>query len=112
MKGMKAFVVVLVVGFPLATAGQNPVPAKLPSPTVNKDSWVMVEIWPEVRDITLAAYFLDFSYEKNRNLCEATKIVFDRDQDARSKSSGKEMSSYRRCMSLHDAIAQSYIRKE
>jgi len=70
----------------------------------------MVEIWPEVKDITLAAYFLDFSYEKNRNLCEATKRVFDRDQEAQSKTLGREMSSYRSCMSVNDAIAQKYIR--
>jgi hypothetical protein len=38
---------------------------KLPAPKVDQNSWIMIEIWPEVQDITLAAYFLDFSYEKN-----------------------------------------------
>ena len=110
MTGMKSLLAVLFVATPLATAAQNPVPTRLPNPEVNKDSWVMVEIWPDVKDITLAAYFLDFSYEKNRNLCEATKRVFDRDQEVRSKTRGKEMSSYRRCMSVGDAITQGYIR--
>lgn len=69
----------------------------------------MIEMWPEVNDITLSAYFLDLSYEKNKNLCSATKRVFDRDQEAQSKSGGKPMSSYRLCMSVNDALAQGYI---
>ena len=32
------------------------------------------------QDITLAAYFLNLSYEKNKNLFNATKRVFDREQ--------------------------------
>jgi hypothetical protein len=32
------------------------------------------------QDITLAAYFLNLSYEKNKNLSNATKRVFDREQ--------------------------------
>ena len=50
---------------------------KLPAPRVDQNSWIMIEIWPEVQDITLAAYFLDFSYEKNSNLCSEAKRVFD-----------------------------------
>jgi hypothetical protein len=35
----------------------------------------MIEVWPDVKAMTLSAYFLDGSTEKNRNLCEATKRV-------------------------------------
>ena len=95
-----------------AAFGQDPAKATLPSPQVNKDSWVMIEIWPEVKDITLSAYFLDFAYGKNKNVCEATKRVFDRDQEARAKKEGRDYSSYRLCMSVNDAILQGYVRKE
>jgi hypothetical protein len=69
----------------------------------------MIEIWPDVQAITLSAYFLDGSSEKNRNLCEATKRVFDRDQDQRSKTLKKTFSSYRFCMSLNSAVQEGYI---
>ena len=84
--------------------------SQLPEPEVGADSWIMIEIWPDVRDITLSAYFLDSSYAKNRNLCEATKQVFDREQEAKSEDSGKKFSSYRICLSLNDAKAQGYFR--
>ena len=58
---------------------------RVPAPRVNQDSWVMIEVWPDVQSITLAAYFLDSSFERNKRLCEATKTVFDRDQEARHK---------------------------
>jgi len=64
MKGMKSSVVVLLLSLPLEVAAQNPLSTALPSPEINKDSWVIVEIWPDVKDITMAVYILDFSYEK------------------------------------------------
>jgi len=112
MKPLKVFCVILFCFALSAGWAANPVPAKLPKPEVNNDSWLMVEIWPEVKDITLSAYFLDFSYEKNKNLCDVTKRVFDRDQEARRKGGGKPISSYRLCMSVNDAIAQGYIRAQ
>jgi hypothetical protein len=48
---------------------------RLPHPRLNDDSWIMIEVWPDVKAMTLSAYFLDGSTEKNRNLCEATKRV-------------------------------------
>jgi hypothetical protein len=110
MTAKRSLVAVLLMGGPLVAEAENPLSTRLPSPEINKDSWVMVEIWPDVSDITLSTYFLDFSYEKNRSLCEATKRVFDRDQEARSKGSGREISSYRLCMSVNDAVSQGYIR--
>ena len=50
--------------------------SKLPAPRLDQNSWIMIEIWPEAQNITLAAYFLDFSYEKNSNLCSASKACF------------------------------------
>jgi hypothetical protein len=82
---------------------------RLPPPRLGQDTWIMIEVWPDVQGITLSAYFLDISYEKNRNLCEATKRVFDRDQDHRSKALKKTFSSYRFCMSLNSAIQQGYV---
>ena len=83
--------------------------AKLPAPRVSADSWVLIEVWPEVKDITLAAYFLDSSEKKNQNLCAAAKRVFDSDQETKSKASGKKLSSYRLCLSIGEATARGYI---
>jgi hypothetical protein len=82
---------------------------KLPAPRVDQNSWIMIEIWPEVQDITLATYFLDFSYEKNSNLCSETKRVFDSGAAAKEKLQKKKFSSYRVCMSLDDAVKQGYV---
>ena len=83
--------------------------SKLPAPRVDQNSWIMIEIWPEVQDITLAAYFLDFSYEKNSNLCSEAKRVFDSEAAAKEKLQNKKFSSYRVCMSLDDAVKQGYV---
>ena len=95
------FVFLVLFSFPAYSA--NPLKhSKLPYPVINEHSWVMIEIWPDVQDITLSAYFLDFSYDKNKNLCTATKRVFDR-------AAKPSETSYRLCMSVSDAIAQEYI---
>ena len=83
--------------------------SKLPVPKVDQNSWIMIEIWPEVQDITLAAYFLDFSYEKNSNLCSEAKRVFDSEAAAKEKLQKKKFSSYRVCMSLDEAVKQGYV---
>jgi hypothetical protein len=70
---------------------------------------MLIEIWPEVRDITLSAYFLHFSNEKNENLCEATKRALDRDQDARAEKSHRKFTSYRLCLPVSQARAEGYI---
>ncbi len=95
----------------LPAAGQPRVSATLPEPELNDNSWVMIEIWPEVNDISLSAYFLDFSYGKNKNLCAATKRVFDREAEYAEAKRGKKFSTYRICMSVNDAKAQGYIRR-
>ena len=89
---------ILLVAFVMALAGrsaaaqvrQTPVPA----PVINKDSWILLEIWPDVKDITLSLYFLDSSFAKNKNLCEATKRSLDREADARSKELKRKFTSY------------------
>jgi hypothetical protein len=81
----------------------------LPYPRLDSSSWVMIEFWPDVSDITLSAYFLDFSYERNRNLCTAAKAIFDQDKKERSKTSKREFSSYRLCFSLNDAVQQGHV---
>ena|SRR5215471_2510658 len=83
--------------------------SKLPAPRVDQNTWIMIEIWPEVQNITLAAYFLDFSYEKNSNLCSEAKRVFDSEAAAKEKLQNKKFSSYRVCMSLDDAVKQGYV---
>ena len=83
--------------------------SKLPAPRVDQNSWIMIQIWPEVQDITLAAYFLDFSYERNSNLCSEAKRVFDSGAAAKEKLQKKKFSSYRLCMSLDDAVKQGYV---
>src|SRR5215471_12571761 len=83
--------------------------SKLPAPKVDRNSWIMIEIWPEAQDITLAAYFLDIAYEKNSNLCSEAKRVFDSEAAAKEKLENKKFSSYRVCMSLDDAVKQGYV---
>ena len=82
---------------------------KLPAPRVDQNSWIMIEIWPEAQNITLAAYFLDNAYEKNRNLCSEAKRVFDSGAAAKEKKQNKKFSSFRVCMSLDDAVKQGYV---
>src|SRR5688572_23207244 len=79
--------------------GANPTAVRLPSPEM-----------PVVQDITLSAYFLDVSPDKNKNLCEAVKRVLDRDQETRPKEEGKPSTSYRLCFSINEAIAEGYIK--
>jgi len=83
--------------------------SKLLVPKIDQNSWIMIEIWPEAQDITLAAYFLDIADEKNRNLCSEAKRVFDREQEAQEKLQKKKLSSYRVCMSLSDAVKDGYV---
>lgn len=83
--------------------------ATIPAPEINDESWVMLEIWTEVKNITLAAYFLDYSSIKNRNLCEAAKRVFDREQQMQEEKHGRQMSSYRICLSVPEARSQGYF---
>jgi hypothetical protein len=103
----------MVIVYFISTAGfpANPNIGPLPAPRLDQDTWVMTEIWPDVQAITLSAYFLEGSSEKNRDLCEATKRVFDREQEQRSKTLKKTFSSYRFCMSLNSAIQQGYVDK-
>lgn len=82
----------------------------IPEPELNDDSWIMLEIWPEVEAITLAAYFLDYSSEKNQSLCEAAKRVFDREQQTQAERQGRKLTSYRLCLSVSEARSQGYLR--
>ncbi|MBI4006838.1 MAG: hypothetical protein HY356_09220 [Gammaproteobacteria bacterium] len=112
MTYLKVFFTTILLAIPLAGFSENPVPVNLPMPELNKDSWLIVEIWLDVKDITFSAYFLDFSYEKNKSLCEAAKRVFDNYQETLSKNNGRKFSSYRLCMSVEDGKAQGYIRTQ
>ena len=84
----------------------------VPYPEVNPDTWVLIEIWPAVGDITLAAYFMDTWSQKNQNLCEATKRALDRDAEALAKAQGREATSYRQCFTLRDAVRKGYVDRE
>ena len=106
--GIVAGMLMLGIVSKLAASADSKLP-KLPAPRVDQNSWIMIEIWPEVQDITLAAYFLDFSYEKNSNLCSEAKRVFDIGAAAKEKLQKKKFSSYRVCMSLDDAVKQEYV---
>ena len=99
----------LMLGIVSKIAPTADLKSKLPAPRVDQNSWIMIEIWPEIQDITLAAYFLDFSYEKNSNLCSEAKRVFDSGAAAKEKLQKKKFSSYRVCMSVDDAVKQGYV---
>lgn len=94
---------------PLSAQPQELKYSPLPYPEVNADTWVLIEIWPTVGDITLSTYFMDFSGEKNQNLCEATKRALDRDAVALAKEQKREATSYRQCLSLSDAVRKGYV---
>src|SRR5215813_8618348 len=99
----------LMLGIVSKLAASAELKSRLPAPRVDEKSWIMIEIWPEAQDITLAAYFLDSAYEKNRNLCSEAKRVFDSGAAAKEKLQKKKFSSYRVCMSLDDAVKQGYV---
>jgi hypothetical protein len=99
----------LMLGIVSKVAASADLKSKLPAPRVDQNSWIMIEIWPEAQNITLAAYFLDSSYEKNSNLCSEAKRVFDSGAAAKEKLQKKKFSSYRVCMSLDDAVKQGYV---
>lgn len=95
----------LPLSLPAADLKYGPVPF----PEVNTDTWVLIEVWPAVHDITLSAYFLDSTSRKNQNLCDATKRSLDKEADARAKAEGREATSWRECYTLRDAIKMGYV---
>ena len=110
IKTVAGFLVgMLMLGIVSKIAASADLKRKLPAPRIDQNSWIMIEIWPEVQDITLAAYFLDSAYEKNSNLCSEAKRVFDSGAAAKEKLQKKKFSSYRVCMSLDDAVKQGYV---
>lgn len=82
----------------------------LPFPQVNADTWVLIEVWPEMSETTLSAYFMDVSALRNHNLCVATVRALDRDAASLAKAQGRSSTSYRQCLSIDDAIENGYVR--
>jgi hypothetical protein len=76
---------------------------------VNADTWVLIELWPTVQDITLSAFFLNASSRKNENLCQAAKVSLDRDAKALAEERRITAAASRECYTLRDAIAKGYI---
>lgn len=83
----------------------------LPFPEVDPDTWVLIEYWPTVKDITMHAYFMESRSEKNQNLCVAMKKVIDRDAAAIAKKQGTRATTWRKCFTLRDAIAEGYVKQ-
>ena len=81
----------------------------VPSPSLGEAAWVMLEIWPTVKDVTLVAYFLNDLSGKNQNLCAATKAAIDRDAAATAKAQGVKPTAYRLCMTVADARKRRFI---
>jgi hypothetical protein len=81
----------------------------VPHPVVGPDAWVLIEVWPTVKDITLSAYFLSDTSKKNQNLCEATKRALDRDAAALAKEQKREATSFRECLTVRDAVRMGYV---
>ena len=94
---------------PIRLIYPNQLISKPAYPVVNDAGYVLLEIWPEVKDVTLSAFFFDELHEKSRNLCEALKTVLDRDAQTRSRDTGMKFTSYRRCMTVGDASRESWI---
>lgn len=98
-----------LLAMPLLAQGSELKFGPIPYPNVDNYTWVLIEIWPEVRDITLSAYFIDATSRKNQNLCEATKRALDRDAAALAKQQNREATSHRQCLTLGDAIRSGYV---
>ena len=103
---MRIASVLLLLGLATASLAEKP---RLPAPKLDESSWVLIEYWPEVNDITLSAYFLDFSTEKNKNLCNATKRSLDAEAEQRAKRQKRKATSTRRCLSVTDATREGWI---
>jgi hypothetical protein len=96
---------------PFGTIAQELKYGPLRYPEVNPDTWILIEIWPTVGDITLAAYFMENWSQKNQNLCEATKRSLDRDAEAQAYAQGRKATSYRQCLTLREAMRKGYVAK-
>jgi hypothetical protein len=101
----------LIVMYPVDKRGSYTLQSTVtkPYPEVDDNTVVLIEIRPAVGDITFHAYFMDFSPEKNLNLCLAGKNVFDRDAEAIAKAQNRTATSYRQCLTLPQAVAKGYI---
>jgi hypothetical protein len=82
-----------------------------PFPKVNPDTWVLIEYWPRVKDITLTAYFMESSSQRNSNLCAATKRALDRDAEHLATKEGTSPTAWRKCYTLRDAIREGYVER-
>jgi len=78
-------------------------------PVVRESGYVLLEIWPRVKDVTLSAFFFDDLDEKSRNLCESIKDALDRDAAVREREAGQKFTSYRMCKTVRDAARQGWI---
>lgn len=81
-----------------------------PKPKVDADSWIMLEIYPgNPPRVDLSAYFLDSSFERNQNLCEATKRVFEGEATRIRVEQKRVLIGYRLCLPLIDAVEKGYV---
>jgi hypothetical protein len=106
---LRSFLILVVLVMPLAAQSDELKYRPLPYPAVNADTWVLLEIWPTVGDITLSAYFMDATSRKNQILCEATKRSLDRDAAVQALEQMREFSSDRQCLTISDAVKAGYI---
>jgi hypothetical protein len=107
---MRAVLFLVGLFSPLAAHGTELKYGPLPYPEVNADTWVLIEIWPEVGDITLSAYFMDATSRKNQRLCEATIRSLDRDAAVLAKERKRESTSYWQCLTIRDAVRAGYVK--
>jgi hypothetical protein len=95
---------------PIASHGQALRYPPKPYPEVDDNTVVLIEIWPEVGDITFHAYFMDWPPARNLNLCLSGARALDRDAQATAKVQNRTSTSYRQCLTLPQAVAKGYIR--
>lgn len=107
-----AFSACIAATEPLHLLHPNQVISRPAYPIASDAGYVLLEIWPRVRDITLTAYFLDAMDERSRNFCEVTKKALDSDAKARSNEQQTKFTSYRFCMTIKDAVARGWIKQK
>ena len=64
-------------------------------PLVREGGYVLLEIWPAVKEITLSAFFLDDSDGRSRKLCETVKKSLDHEAEIRAREQKKTFTSFR-----------------
>jgi hypothetical protein len=107
--GRRVFTVLAALSFTSISASQELNFGPLPFPKVSTDTWVLIEIWPEAKDMTLSAYFIERTNARNQKLCDIAKSALDNEANRMAEARGTKPSAYKTCLTIRDAIKAGYV---